>query len=500
MKKVFALFLMVTSISAYAQVELVSGGSANAYTLAFPGVFSYSNGISITFKSNFANTAAATINVNGLGTKDIRKEASASLAANDIKSGQVVTLVYDGTNFQMTSASGNASGGGGGSQTLSISNDTLSISGGNSVVLPGGASSGWNITGNAVDSTNFIGTTNAENLRFRAGGSNFMTLTQNGKLALNDGHDAVFIGDATGTGGGYWNGSVGIGINALTGYGESGQGSVAIGNGALQNFTTETNSAVAIGNLALNEMQNSFGMTAVGTFALQRNKGNSNTAVGYAALSTDTAGGGNVAIGTNALVSQQQADHNIAIGLSAMYFNVNGSQNIAIGADALAANTDQNSNIAIGYASQTGSTGNSNVTLGMNTLMDNTGDNNTVIGTGALQSPGAAFNNTVIGAGANAAPNLTNATAIGAGALVSQSNSMVLGSTGVNVGIGTGTPAQRLHVKGQVQIDTVFHATDADSILTISLGGVIRKRTAASLVGEAALWLVMLLELSAPIL
>ncbi len=71
MKKVFALFLTFVSISSYSQVELVSGGSANAYTLAFPGVFSYSNGISFTFKSNFANTGAATINVNGLADKSL---------------------------------------------------------------------------------------------------------------------------------------------------------------------------------------------------------------------------------------------------------------------------------------------------------------------------------------------------------------------------------------------------------------------------------------------
>jgi len=55
--------------------------------------------------------------------------------------------------------------------------------------------------------------------------------------------------------------------------------------------------------------------------------------------------------------------------------------------------------------------------------------------------------NTIIGANADVgAGDLFNATAIGAGAVVSQSNSLVLGSGAANVGIGTSTPSQLLHV------------------------------------------------------
>src|SRR5205085_7433613 len=56
--------------------------------------------------------------------------------------------------------------------------------------------------------------------------------------------------------------------------------------------------------------------------------------------------------------------------------------------------------------------------------------------------------NTLLGADTKVGDSISNATAIGAGALVDQSNSLVLGN-GVNVGIGTTAPQYKLHVVGQ---------------------------------------------------
>ena len=56
-------------------------------------------------------------------------------------------------------------------------------------------------------------------------------------------------------------------------------------------------------------------------------------------------------------------------------------------------------------------------------------------------------NNTFIGSNATGTDNLTNASAIGANALVTQSNSLVLGDN-ASVGIGTTAPKAKLDVTG----------------------------------------------------
>ena len=71
-------------------------------TLA-PVPAAYFTGMVIVMTCNTANTGAATLNVNALGAKTIKKLHDQDLETGDIESGQVVVLVYDGTNFQMQS-------------------------------------------------------------------------------------------------------------------------------------------------------------------------------------------------------------------------------------------------------------------------------------------------------------------------------------------------------------------------------------------------------------
>ena len=74
------------------------------------------------FDANTVNTGAATLNVNGLGAITIKKHHDQDLANGDIEAGQHVTVIYDGTNFQMQSQLGNAPSGSG-----DVTGDTASV-------------------------------------------------------------------------------------------------------------------------------------------------------------------------------------------------------------------------------------------------------------------------------------------------------------------------------------------------------------------------------------
>src|SRR5262249_50905482 len=97
----------ITNLQTGAYYYVATTGSANAYVAATPALGSYAAGNIVLMKANFTNTGAATININSLGAKSIKKnDGATALAANDIVSGQIVVLQYDGTNFQMLSPGG----------------------------------------------------------------------------------------------------------------------------------------------------------------------------------------------------------------------------------------------------------------------------------------------------------------------------------------------------------------------------------------------------------
>lgn len=103
------------------QLTCVDAGSTDDYACSIstsPG--SYGVGVHYSFVANTANTGVAKINFNTIGQKTIKKAAggvTTDLADNDIRAGQWVDLIYDGTYMQMQSGLGNASAGGGGNIT-----------------------------------------------------------------------------------------------------------------------------------------------------------------------------------------------------------------------------------------------------------------------------------------------------------------------------------------------------------------------------------------------
>lgn len=207
--------------------------------------------------------------------------------------------------------------------------------------------------------------------------------------------------------------------------------------------------------------QNLFAGVNAGNFSLT---GVANTGIGLNALSNDTTGNGNTASGKDALQSNTTGFFNTAVGFSALKNNTTGAFNTACGEAALGSNTTGDQNTASGYLALGRNTGRSNTANGANALFGNTtGGQNTASGTLALQLNTTGGGNTAIGFAAGVTTNpananttgsantfigldagpgtptqLTNATAIGANALVNASNKIRLGNTAVTLIEGQG--------------------------------------------------------------
>lgn len=83
-----------------------TGGAGNAYTLTSASgnaLTAYAAGNIVTFKANHTNTGAATLNVDGLGAKGLKKFGTTDVVANDIEINNLILAIYDGTNFQIMS-------------------------------------------------------------------------------------------------------------------------------------------------------------------------------------------------------------------------------------------------------------------------------------------------------------------------------------------------------------------------------------------------------------
>jgi hypothetical protein len=206
------------------------------------------------------------------------------------------------------------------------------------------------------------------------------------------------------------------------------------------------------------------------------NTGFSNAFFGTSAGSFNTTGSNNAFFGTSAGESNTTGTANAFFGREAGTFNTTGSGNSLFGNRAGFSNTTGSSNAFFGtQAGEANTIGSGNAFFGTNAgffnttgfnnayfgsaagVNNTTGVNNTFIGTGAdFTTPNTtSVNNTLLGAQANVMSG-SNATAIGANAQVTQSNSLILGSINginnatadTNVGIGTTAPISRLHLNG----------------------------------------------------
>ncbi len=86
-------------------VGSTSGGSANAQTVTATG-FVLKRGQQLTFTAGFTNTGLLRVNPNGTGNVDVYRRTQLGAGATvggEVVAGQMVQLIYDGTNFQCQS-------------------------------------------------------------------------------------------------------------------------------------------------------------------------------------------------------------------------------------------------------------------------------------------------------------------------------------------------------------------------------------------------------------
>ena len=84
------------------------GGAANAYTLTPPlPLVGYTAKMLAVFVPTVSNTGATTLNISGLGAKEVVSVAGVPLVAGDITAGRFYTAFYDGTRFRLDNVTQN---------------------------------------------------------------------------------------------------------------------------------------------------------------------------------------------------------------------------------------------------------------------------------------------------------------------------------------------------------------------------------------------------------
>ena len=239
------------------------------------------------------------------------------------------------------------------------------------------------------------------------------------------------------------NGNTAVGNSALLKAQGAAVSNTAVGQGSLVS-NTSGNQNTAVGESALNDITTGTNSSALGVNALYSATGSPNDAFGedageYITTSTDnvaigfetmqgvsatplTGAGWNTAVGDTALAAiQGAATFNTALGAAALISNTTGSNNTALGVDALRLNTTGSTSTAVGtyslysntgagpndglgyYAGYYISTGANNVAIGYTAMQGVaatplTGSSNVAVGTSALASAqGAAASNTALG-------------------------------------------------------------------------------------------------------
>lgn len=204
--------------------------------------------------------------------------------------------------------------------------------------------SGWLLTGNAATNaaTNFIGTTDAQPLRFRTGNTFAGQLgnTATGMVsyglgagALNTGNNNTFLGSGAGA------------VNVT-----SGNNTYVGTNAGASNATGQQN--VHVGRLAGGNGASGSDNILIGNAAGLFNTANNNVMIGSFSGNAHSTGGGNTFLGTQSGQATTTGGQNTFIGTGAGSTNATGTQNTLVGNGASVNANNLTNATAIGRASR----------------------------------------------------------------------------------------------------------------------------------------------------
>jgi hypothetical protein len=277
-----------------------------------------------------------------------------------------------------------------------------------------------------------------------------------GHAVPSAGHNA-FFGESAGysTTSGCCNAFIGRGAGITN---TSGVNNVFVGNQAgWTNLTGTDNTFVGRASGYTNTASQN---TYVGSYTGYNNTtGDQQVFIGYEAGRTNATAEGGTYVGYQAGKAATAA-YNTFIGSMAGLVTTSGSGNTFVGRRSGQDNTEGAYNSALGYYAGESIT---------------TGDYNVFIGYQAGDTITTEDHNTGIGGYSDIAAGVTNATAIGYRAMVTQNDSLVLGSVNgvngssasVNVGIGTSAPVRQLHIVGDQAVFRMDRPVDTAAFMLV---------------------------------
>jgi hypothetical protein len=448
----------------------ITAGGSSQFTIDATGNITKINNVVTSFPSaqGLANTVLLN---NGSGTLSWGTAPSSFSTNNVVPRGNGSTLIAsaiqdDGTNsgVGVAPAAGNkltvtTSTAG---QLQGIYATNSQVGAGSSTAVRGDASGSTNTnfgiygtaTGGGLGATGLYGSaTNSTTSQGVYGTASGTGVTNaygvKGSATSTSGTNYGVYGDASGgttNWAGYFKGNAaiegGLALGSATDFGTNGQVLTSTGPGTTPVWTTAGSSPL----LSNSGTNNIFGGISAGA---SNTTGINNTFYGFQAGMANTTGTENTFIGRAAGLSNVGGDYNVYVGKDAGNNMTSGGLNTFVGYQAGHNADGINAGTFLGrLAGGNTTTGGLNTFLGEQAGLSNlTGSSNTFVGrlTGSTNTTGGTI--TLLGSGADVgADGLSNATAIGANAKVTASNSLVLGSTTIKVGIGTSSPITALHV------------------------------------------------------